>query len=182
MWEESKSMKLDWMQNHRVMVEKMIKYGNAYAVGYTKQRNFGTSEEFSPSQIQTFEYILESEDRNEKMSEMAVRLGVSRSTFSKNVKTLMEKGMLEKFRRVGNRKDIFVKPTDKGREIYTTYVNFVNEVCFKEMFRIADEISVEDRDRFIKLLDIFAESFLWYFSGDQDNKNNSKTDLLIKID
>jgi len=159
----------------------MIKYGNAYATGYAKQRNFGTSEEFSPSQIQTFEYILESEDRNEKMSEMAIRLGVSRSTFSKNVNTLMGLGMLEKFRRVGNRKDIFVKPTDKGREIYATYVNFVKEVCFNEMFRIADEISAEDRERFIKILDIFAESFLWYFSGEQESKKPKETDLLVKI-
>lgn len=175
-------MKLDWMQNHRVIVEKMIKYGNAYAAGYTKRRNFGTSEEFSPSQIQTFEYILESEDRNEKMSEMAIRLGVSRSTFSKNVCFLKKQGMLEKFRRVGNRKDIYVKPTEKGREIYATYVKFVNEVCFNEMFHIADEISEDDKERFIKMLDIFAEAFLWYFSEEQEIKEPKETDLLVKID
>ncbi len=175
-------MKLDWMLSHRLLVEKLIKYGNAYAAGYKRQRDFGTKEMFSPTQIQTFEYILEAEDQDEKMSEMAARLGISRSTFSKNVSFLMKQEMVEKFRKVGNRKDIYVKPTQKGREIYGNYVNFVKQICFDEMFDIADHISKEDEARFIKILDIFAETFLRYLSAEKPDLENKKTDVLIKVE
>ena len=101
------------MGDHRELIEKIIKYGNAYSNTYKLERSYGTDMMFSASQIQTLEYILEAEDKEEKMSEMAARLGVSRSTFSKNVKNLTEKGLLEKFHLSGNRKDIYVKPSDE---------------------------------------------------------------------
>lgn len=63
-------MKLDWMGDHRELVEKIIKYGNAYSNTYKPQRSYGTDMTFSAAQIQTLEYILEAEDQEEKMSEM----------------------------------------------------------------------------------------------------------------
>ena len=173
-------MSLDWMREHRLLLEKIIRFGNAYTSGYNKIRDFGTGEDFSPSQIQTFEYILDSEDRNEKMSEMARILGVSKSTFSKNVNLLMEKGMIEKFRRADNSKDIYVKPSQKGKEIYSQYVNFVLEACFNEVFSIANDISEEDTKRFAKILDVLADAFLWYFSGNPNESGSEKEVVLIK--
>lgn len=155
-------MELVWMQNHRDLIEKMIKFGNSYAKAYQLQRHYGTEEIFSASQIQTFEYILESENQNEKMSEMAERLGVSRSTFSKNVKSLMDKEMLEKYHRIGNKKDIFVKPTEKGRKIYSAYTQYVCNLFFNDLFSMADEIPQEHKLVFGKILDCFSDALLWY--------------------
>jgi DNA-binding MarR family transcriptional regulator len=173
-------MNLQWMQSHRLILEKIIKFGNAYAANYSKKGNFGTNIEFSPSQIQTFEYILDSEDRNEKMSVVARTLGISKSTFSKNVNFLVRNGMLDKYWLGNNRKDIYVKPTQKGKEIYAKYVNYVLDACFNEIFRIADDISDEDNERFAKILDIFAEAFLRYFS--EKPNGNEEIDILIKVE
>ena len=70
-------MKLEWMGEYRDFVEKMIKYGNAYATRCQKEYYFGSEILFSPSQLQTMEYILESEDQHQSMVEIAARLGVS---------------------------------------------------------------------------------------------------------
>ncbi|MHA7965431.1 MarR family winged helix-turn-helix transcriptional regulator [Paenibacillus sp. CAU 1782] len=168
-------MKLEWMGNHRALIEKIIKYGNAYSNTYKLQRSYGTDVMFSASQIQTLEYILEAEDKDEKMSEMAARLGVSRSTFSKNVKNLQEKGLLEKYHLSGNRKDIYVKPSAKGREVYEKYTAFVREICFDDIFQYANNISETDKDNFIAILDLFADVLLWYGEKEQEPRK------LIKI-
>lgn len=131
---------------------------------------------FSASQIQTLEYILEAEDKEEKMSEMAARLGVSRSTFSKNVKNLTEKGLLEKFHLSGNRKDIYVKPSEKGREVYAKYTEFVRELCFDEIFKYADQISEADKQNFVRIMDLFADVLVWYGEKEQEARK------LIRID
>lgn len=169
-------MKLDWMGEHRELVEKIIKYGNAYSNTYKLQRSYGTNMTFSASQIQTLEYILEAEDQEEKMSEMAARLGVSRSTFSKNVKNLTDKGLLEKYHLSGNRKDIYVKPSAKGREVYTQYTAFVSELCFDDIFKLADQITEADRQNFIRIMDLFADVLVWYGEKEQEPRK------LIKIE
>ncbi|WP_338551900.1 MarR family winged helix-turn-helix transcriptional regulator [Paenibacillus sp. KS-LC4] len=172
-------MKLEWMGNHRALIEKIIKYGNAYSNTYKLQRSYGTDVMFSASQIQTLEYILEAEDKDEKMSEMAARLGVSRSTFSKNVKNLEEKGLLEKYRLSGNRKDIYVKPSAEGREVYTKYTAFVRQICFDEIFQYADKVSKADKDNFIRILDLLADVLLWYGEKEQVPRKLIKMDTIV---
>ena len=51
-------MKLEWMNKHRELVEKIIKYANAYAHIYNKQMDYHASVDFSAAQIQVLEYVL----------------------------------------------------------------------------------------------------------------------------
>ena len=172
-------MELQWKERHRSLIEKMIRYGNAYAFTFRKQRSFGTDTLFSASQIQTLEYILEAEDSDEKMMEMVARLGVSKATFSKNVKSLMEKGLLEKFHCEGNRKDVYVKPTDKGRKVYQEYTKFVCENLFDEILEIADQVPQEYLKLMEDMLEYFAERLVYY----QDDKNDQPQEkVFIKIE
>ena len=55
------------------------------------------------------------------------------------------KGLLEKYHLSGNRKDIYVKPSAKGREVYTKYTAFVRELCFDDIFKLADQITEADK-------------------------------------
>lgn len=158
-------MKLVWMEKHRQLVEKLIKYGNAYAHIYNRQMNYQAEMDFSAAQIQVLEYVLENED--EKMSEIAKRLGVSRSAFSKNVKKLMEKGLLEKFRCNNNQKDIFLKVTELGKTVYEQYSAFIYEACFKELFEIADQIPAESIALITRLMDVFADRIIAMDQGEE---------------
>jgi len=173
-------MELKWMEEHRSLVEKLIKFGNSYAFVYNKQKSYGTNEHFSASQIQTLEYILEAENSDETMSQMAARLGVSKATFSKNVKSLMEKGLLEKFYCNSNRKNIYVKPTLKGRETYEQYTNYVYNIVFKHLFDIANKISSEDIEKFKEMLEVFSERMIWLLNKSDDDEMSEK--IFTKIE
>ena len=84
-------MELTWMGKYRTFVEMLIKYGNSYAQSYNTEGDYGISAVFSPSQLQVLEYILENEEKNQNMAEIAARLGIMPSAFSKNVKKMTQK-------------------------------------------------------------------------------------------
>ena len=54
------------------------------------------------------EYLLENEERRDNMTAIAKRLGITRSNFTKIVKRLEEKGLVEKRYLSGNRKSMTV--------------------------------------------------------------------------
>jgi len=159
-------MQLEWMQQYRSLVEKFIRYANTYVVAHNRQESFGTSIKFSAIQIQTLEYIMENEDM--KMSDIARKLGITRSAFSKHVKSLQEKGLLEKYRLEGNNKDIYVFATEFGLETYKLYVDYVYDIWFKEMFEMADSLPPESIAVFEDMIEGFANAFIT--SGHVQNK------------
>lgn len=150
-------MQLEWMGKYRDFIEKLIKYGNSYAQAYKIEGAYATDIPFSPAQLQVMEYILENEERNQKMAEIAERLGITPSAFSKNVKKMVEKGLLEKYHTSENKKDVIIRVSDLGRQVYAQYVHFACERAYKEVFRILDGIPEDYVQRFTKILEICAE-------------------------
>lgn len=87
-------MTLDWLGKHEYFISKLMKFGNAYALNYSTERDLGLGVSFSASELQTLEYILINEDRYLKMAEMAAQLGITTSTFSKNINKMVKKDCL----------------------------------------------------------------------------------------
>ena len=102
---------------------------------------------------QVLEYLLENEELNQNMSTIACRLGISLSTFSKMVSKLVDKGLLEKFYLEGNRKNIVVRVSTKGRELYGEYAQRVLEQHFSHMFEMLDTIPEDYIGTFAQALD-----------------------------
>lgn len=150
-------MKLEWMGQHREFVEKIIKFGNSYAKAYKSEHYYNTPIAFSASQLQVLEYILENEERSDNMMEIAYRLGISKSTLSKHVKKMVEKGLLEKYHTSDNKKDVIIKVSDFGKEIYKIYAEFAYETAFKRIFEILDDVPREYLDKFTDVLDLASE-------------------------
>jgi len=146
-------LKLDWMGDYRCIVEKLIKYCNVYASVYNREMDYGAEVEFSFSQIQVVEYLLENEDMHQNMSEIASRLGITLSTFSKLVNRLVKKGFLEKFHTTDNHKAVIVRVTDFGREVYLQYSTVILKYHFSKMFQTADEIPKEYIPKIAEMLD-----------------------------
>ena len=150
-------MKLEWLREYRDLVEKMIKFGNCYANRYQKERSFGTPVSFSPSQLQVMEYILENEEKNQSMVEIATRLGISPSAFSKNVKKMEEKGLLERYHTASNRKNVIIKVSPLGKEVYAAYSRYALETLFGPLFQMLDGIPPEYIARFANVIDLWCE-------------------------
>jgi DNA-binding MarR family transcriptional regulator len=146
-----------WMGKYRDFVQVLIRMCNTYADKYMVQAYFNSDVLLSATQIQTIEYILEAPD--EKMIDTAKRLGVARSTLSKTVKKLELKGLLEKYQKGGNKKNLYPRVTEKGRLAYEKYSRCTYEVTFKPIFALIDKTPKKYVKNFIKMMTIFADDF-----------------------
>lgn len=150
-------MKLEWMGEYREVLESLIHYCNVYASMHKQEMTHGTDVPFSYEQIQVVEYLLENEELNQNMSRIATRLGITFSSFSKMVTKLEEKGLLEKSYLEGNKKNIVIRVSKLGREVYQAYVADIMERQFGAMFKELDQIPREYLVHFAKALSISAE-------------------------
>ena len=148
-------MNLIWLGKYRSFFENLSLYTNVYGQAYTIQGFHGTSVPCSLAQIQVLEYILENEEENQKMSEVARRLGLS-----KNVKKMMDKQLLEKYRCSNNHKDIILKASPLGRKVYQEYMNSLWKRQFEKTFAMLDQIPEEYIARFAEILKFNAEAML----------------------
>lgn len=167
-------MKLEWLGEYRELVEKVIKFGNAYAARQQKVQDIGAPVPFSAAELQTMEYILENEDKHQNMAEIAARLGMSPSTFSKNVRKMLDKGLLEKYHAAGNRKNIIVRVSPQGREVYEFYTRYAMDHFFSELFARLDQIPREYVDSFAQIMELWA--------GEAKRLPSGKPVTLIKIE
>lgn len=136
-------MQLEWMGEYRDVVESLMRYCNIYAGVYKKEMTHGTEVSFSFAQIQVLEYLLENEELNQNMSCIATRLGITFSTFSKVVNKLEAKGLLEKYFLEGNKKNIVVRVSELGRQVYATYSEEILRTHFSKMFEVLKELPKE---------------------------------------
>ncbi|MDC7249429.1 MAG: MarR family transcriptional regulator [Sphaerochaetaceae bacterium] len=176
-------MKLEWLGDYRNLIESLIRYTNVYAQVYNIKGFHDTKVKCSLAQIQVLEYVLENEEKNLKMAENAKRLGISPSAFSKNVKNMENKGLLEKYCTNTNKKEIIIKTTDLGREVYNEYTTKLQKIRFDKTFEILNQIPVQYINKFEELLNFNAESMLEQknkIRKAKGKKNNSKIKL-IKI-
>ena len=105
-------MKLEWMGRHRSLVEAHIKSANRYAQRYHVRWFRFEDVSLSSAQIQVMEYILEVEHSN--MSELAERLGITRSALTKHVQALESFALVEKEHPKENAKSYTLRVTEKG--------------------------------------------------------------------
>ncbi len=168
-------MKLEWLGEYRLFMEKIIKYANTYARTYRKRMSYGTDILISAAEIQVLEYILENEEKYQNMAEIALRLGISSSAFSKNVKQMLSKGLLEKYHSVNNRKDVIIQPSALGRSVYTDYCKFVKKDFIDKMEEVLKDVPQEHINKFVTVLDILADRLI-------DDPEDSSSKELIKIE
>ena len=150
-------MTLDWLGKHEYFISKLMKFGNAYALNYSTERDLGLGVSFSASELQTLEYILINEDRYLKMAEMAAQLGITTSTFSKNINKMVKKRLLDKYHMSNNKKEVIVRVSDYGKEIYREYCTIVKEKIYDQVFMILDQIPAEYETAAADVIDLIAK-------------------------
>lgn len=140
-------MKLEWMGEHRDVVEALIRYCNIYAAAYKAEKMEYGDIRYSFAQIQVLEYLLENEERQENMSAIACRLGITRSNFTKIINRLAAKGLVEKTYLPGNRKELMVSVNQLGKELYEEYAQRILRYHFSPMFHHLQQVPPEYRKR-----------------------------------
>lgn len=173
-------MKLEWMGKYRAFVEAMIRFGNSYIQIVNVQGIICDDANISPSELQVMEYILENEERHENMSQVAGRLQISQSSFSKIVKQLVSKGLLEKYHTASNRKNIIVRPSELAREVYDKYSRSSHTACWRRMFALFDSLDEGAVSAFTEALNIFSNDAMT--SLERLNKREDEDQELIRIE
>lgn len=171
-------MKLTWMGRYRNLVEAMIGMGNAYYRVY-KGTQFIREHQMSPAQLQVMEYILENEDHNENMSEIAERLSISQSSFSKITNQLVKNGFLEKYYTESNRKNIIIKVSDYGKQCYEEYSHGERTDVWRRIFDRLDGLDDETVQIFADCLNELTSDI--HERAAKDNPESGNDIRLIRV-
>lgn len=164
-------MKLSWMGKYRDVVEAMVRYGNAYSYAVTI-KGVISDPPINSLQLQVLEYLIENEERHDNMSQIANRLHIHMSTFSKTVRQLEAFGLLERYHMNGNRKNVIIVVTDLGKELYEQYASGPKTEVWKKTFEMLDKLDDESVEALVNILDLSSE----YLFGELGRTNDKKTD------
>lgn len=93
------------------------------------------------------------------MTDIADSLGIAQSNITKASKSLSHYGLIERFHLKRNKKNIILKPTDKGKHVYTAiYENEVSGV-FIPFFESLNNFSDAEISNFKKSIDMLSGSW-----------------------
>jgi len=157
------------MGRYREFVGLLSKYVNIFGNLGNKAVTDKLGFRLTSQQWQTLECVIEYEDENKNMMFMANKIGLKKSTFSKFIKVLENYGLVERYQQKGNRKDIILKPSDKGHVYYKTRSQILMESIWKEPFAVLDKLSDEN-------LAVIVD-FMKKVIDDLDLKNNKVVEL-----
>lgn len=165
-------MELSWMGRYRDLVGQLIRYANIYVRGYNIELGGEEGIFLSAQGWQVLECIIEHEETTLKMAELSRFLGMPQSSFSKYVKKLVEQGLVERYRKTDNRKEIILRPSGKGKDFYIRKSKGLLELGYKEMFGLLEHISEENLRSVVAAIENLADHL------DMDTNDFTKTRLI----
>ncbi len=108
------------------------------------------------------------------MIQMADALQIPQSSFSRIVKYLVGEGLVDRYHRSSNRKNVILKPTDLAIEIYNKNTDEIKSANFQRFFDALSGIDDDTLAVFVNALRIHNEDLMRYDDTEQSN-------TLIKI-
>ena len=153
------------MGRYRQLIETLVKHRNAFArVMNNKTESYdGTS--ISILEWEVLEYIIEHENDDSSMSQLSNRLSIPPSSLFKLSKTLCDYDLVAKYQMVGNKKNVILKPTEKGLDYYIKHAETLNNTIFGKFFEELSEFSDEQIEHIIRAIETITPS--------TDNNSNS---------
>jgi len=139
-------MNTEWMGRYRPLVAALVQHANAAGRSASIKREIPDGIFLNSHEWQVLEYIVEHEWDDDCMLHISERLAIPQSTFSKSVKVLHGYGLVDKYQMLGNKKNIILKPTAFGKEVYSIRAPRTYERTFKPFFEALDELDDRSLD------------------------------------
>lgn len=153
-------MSTEWMGRYREILAALVLHGNVVMRSYTATIDIGEGILLNQQQWQILEYIVEHRDKLFNMIDISYRLNIPQSTFSKTVKILCDNGLVEKYQAVNNRKNIILRPTEKGLHCYESKAAKNAESTLKGFFDALKDVSDEDLHAVAKAIEALDNDLL----------------------
>ncbi len=153
-------MESEWIGRYREIVAAIVLHGNVVIRTQTDVLDIGDGIFLRHQQWQILEYIVENRERIFSIADISYRLNIPQSTFSKTVKLLCEHNLVEKYQAVNNHKNIILRPTDRGLQLYKSHSESFVRHRFQGFFNVLSDISDEDLKTVARALEILDNTLL----------------------
>ena len=163
------------MGRYRRLVEELVRHRNHYVRAVNSKTEENGDISISVLEWEMLEYIIEHDGEDFSMIRISEKLAIPQSSFSKFTRTLCGYGLLEKYRMVGNRKNIILRPTRKGIDFYNERVKDLLENVFGPFFEALDPLSDADVDR-------VADAFTHLNFGFTSSETKTQIGELVKVE
>ncbi|MGM7428730.1 MarR family transcriptional regulator [Bacillus pacificus] len=108
---------------------------------------------FKSSEVHCMEYIGNNADSN--VTQLAEAFYVTRGAISRMTKKLMKKGLIESYQKLENKKEIYFKLTEQGKEIYKIHEDLHKE--FQERDKVVfEQVTEEEFDSIISFVEKYS--------------------------
>lgn len=109
--------------------------------------------EYKSSEVHCIEYIGRNVDTN--VTKLAEYFYMTRGAMSKLTKKLMKKGVIESYQKPDNKKEIYFRLTEQGKEVYKTHEKLHKE--FQERDKaIFGQVSEEQFDSMLNFIEKYS--------------------------
>ena len=149
----------EWMGRYRQLVSALVRHVNVLDKLKEEFRIEIADGVYVDRLVwQIIEYFVEHRDNTENMIDIAAKLGIPQSSFSKKIKLLKEYGFIDRFIAEGNKKEIFIRPTEKAIRFYKQ--NSADNVSkeFLPFFEKLDRFSDGEIDAFTEALELLTDT------------------------
>ena len=148
------------MGRYRELVEALVLHGNVVMRTQADICDIREGVFLKPQQWEILEYIVNNRDKVFNMIDISYRLNIPQSTFSKTVKLLYEYDLVEKYQAVNNRKNIILRPTEKGLRIYRSHAEEYVKPLFQGFFDALEDVGDTDLHAIAKAIEMLDNEML----------------------
>ncbi|HDX9651033.1 MarR family transcriptional regulator [Bacillus wiedmannii] len=108
---------------------------------------------FKSSEVHCIEYIENNADSN--VTQLAEAFYVTRGAISRMTKKLIKKGLMESYQKSDNKKEIYFRLTEQGKEIYKIHEELHNE--FQERDKaVFEQVTESEFDSIISFVEKYS--------------------------
>ncbi|MGE7888458.1 MarR family transcriptional regulator [Bacillus cereus] len=108
---------------------------------------------FKSSEVHCIEYIENNADSN--VTQLAEAFYVTRGAISRMTKKLIQKGLIESYQKSENKKEIYFRLTEQGKEIYKIHEDLHKE--FQERDKaVFEQVTEEEFDSIIRFVEKYS--------------------------
>jgi len=117
-------------------------------------RKFGTQHLLFHSEIHFIDAIEPGDELN--VSQLSEKLGVTHGAITQIADKLIKKKLVEKYKKEGNKKEVYIRLTPDGEIAYENHENFHEEIN-KKLIEYLDNLSETQMDVLFGLIDVIEQ-------------------------
>lgn len=120
-----------------------------------KPRKFGTQHLLFHSEIHFIDAIEPGDGLN--VSQLSEKLGVTHGAITQIADKLLKKNLIEKYKKEGNKKEVYIRLTSDGEIAYENHKNFHGELN-KKLIEYLDNLSETQMEALFALINVIEQN------------------------